>query len=96
MITVVSCCVALCFFTSLDGISEHLRSLFIDVCSQTIDILQFFDKDSDGSSIICEVAPPSPYLKPVDVCCNGLLFLLLDLHEMQGIGMDVSIAKFGP
>ena len=73
-----------------DGISEHLRSLFIDVDSQS------FHKDSDGSSIICEVASFSLCLKPVDICCKGFLFPLLDLHGTWRIGMDVSTAKFEP
>ena len=38
----------------------------------------------------------SLYFKPVDVCGKGFLFLLLDLHDTPGIGMDVSIAKFDP
>ena len=68
----------------------------MDACTQTIGILQSFDKDSDGGSIICEVASLSLCLKPVDVCCKGFLFLLLDIHETQGISMDISIAKFEP
>ena len=57
-------------------------------------ILQSFDKDSDGSGIICKVASLSLSFKLMDVCCKGFLFSLLDLHEVQGIGMDISIAKF--
>ena len=59
-------------------------------------ILQPFDKDSDGGSIICEVASLSLCLKPADVCCKGLLFLLLDINETRGIGMDISITKCEP
>ena len=38
--------------------------------SQTMGILQSFDKDSDGSGIICKVASLSLCLKPVDICCK--------------------------
>ena len=56
-------------------------------------ILQSFDKDSDSGSIICEVASLSLCFKPVDICCKGFLFPLLDLNEIQGVGMNISIAK---
>ena len=65
-----------------DCISECLWSLFIDVGSQTMGILQSFDEDSDGSGIICKVTSLSLSFKLMDVCCRGFLFLLLDLHEV--------------
>ena len=92
-------CELLCsikLFHFWNGICEHLKSLFIDAHGQTMGILQSFDTDSDGSGIICEVAPPSLCLKLVDICCKGFLFPLLTLSETHGIRMDISIAKFGP
>ena len=66
----------------------------MDVGSQTMGILQSFDKDSDGRGIICEVASLSLCFKLVDICFKGFPFLLLHLHEVWGIGMDIGIAKF--
>ena len=63
-------------------IRECLQSLFIDVGSQTMGILQSFDEDSDSSSIICKVSSLSLCFKWMDVSCKGFLFLLLDLHEV--------------
>ena len=79
-----------------DCISEHLWSLFIDVGGQTVGILQSFDEDSDGSSIIHEVTSLNLCFKLMDICSKGFLFSLLDLHEAWCVGMDVSIAKFEP
>ena len=59
-------------------------------------ILQSLAKDPDGSGIIYEVASFGFCFKLVNVCCKGFLFSLLDLHEVWGIGMDISIAKFEP
>ena len=64
-----------------DYIGECLWSLLIDVGSQAMGILQSFDEDSDGSSILCKVASLSLCFKLMDVCCKGFLFSLLDLHE---------------
>ena len=87
----VSCCVALSFSTS-----EHLRSFFIDACCQTMGIFQYFDKNPNSHSIICKVACLRLCFEAVDVCCKGFFFLLLDIHEIWGIGLDISIAKFEP
>ena len=77
-----------------DYISECLLSLLINVGSQAMGIHQSFDEDSDDGGIICKVASHSFCFKPVDVCCKGFLFALLNLHEAQGISMDISIIKF--
>ena len=47
-----------------DGISESLQSLFIDVGSQAMVILQSFDEDSGGGSIICKSASLSFCFEP--------------------------------
>ena len=65
-----------------DGISKCLWSLLIDVGSQAMNILQSFDEDSDGGSIILKVASLSFCFELVDVCCKGFLFSLLNLHQV--------------
>ena len=65
-----------------DGISECLQSLLIDVGSQAMRILQSFDEDSVGGSIIPEVASLIFCFELVNICCKGFLFSLLDLHEV--------------
>ena len=79
-----------------DCINECLWSLLIDVGSQTMGILQSFNEDSDGSSIICKVSSLSLCFKLMDIHSKGFLFSLLDLHEVQDVSMDISIAKFYP
>ena len=65
-----------------DGIHEYLQSFLIGVGSQIMGILQSFDEDSDGSSIICKVASLSLFFKLMDVCCKGFLVSLLDHNEV--------------
>ena len=74
-------------------ITECLRSFLIDASSQTMGILQTFDEYPDGGYIICKVASLSFHLEPVDICCKGFLFSLLDFHEAQGVSVNISIAK---
>ena len=43
--------------------------------------LQSFNKNPNSGSIICEVASPCFGFEPVNICCKGFLFLLLNIHE---------------
>ena len=96
IIVAVSCCKALSFYTS-EIVSVSVCGPFSKMwLAKLWGIPQSFDKDPDGSGIICEVASVSLCFKPVDVCCKGFLFPQLDLHERLGVGMDISIAKFEP
>ena len=60
---------------------------------QTMGILQPLNEYPDGGCIICKVASPSFCLELVEVHCDGLLFSLLDLHEVQGVSVDIGIVK---
>ena len=62
-------------------IAEHLWSLLIYVAGQTMGLLQTLNEYPEGGCIICEIAPLSFCPESVDACCEGLLFMLLDLHE---------------
>ena len=53
-------------------------------------ILQTLDEYPDCSHIICEVTSFSCCLESVHICCEGLFFLLLDLHELWGVCVDIS------
>ena len=72
----VSCFTALSFLTSDIAFAEHLWSLLIHAGGQTMGILQTLDKYPDG-----EITSPSLCLELMYICCEGLLFSLLDLHE---------------
>ena len=74
-------------------IAEWLWSLLIDVGGQTMGILQIFKEYPDGGCIFCKAASLSFCLELVDVCCNGFLFSLLDLHEAWDVSMNISTAK---
>ena len=90
------CCELLCGIKLLhfwDGVSDHLRPFSIDLHCQTMDIFQSFDENPNSGDIICEVASLCLCFEPMDVCCKGFLFPLLDIHETQGIGMDIYITK---
>ena len=64
------------------------------MCCQTMDNFQSCEKNPYSGSIICEVASVCFGFEPVDICCKGFLFPLLNIHEMQGIVLDISIAQF--
>ena len=89
IIVAVSCCSGIKLFHFWDGISECLRSFFIDVCCQTMEIFQYFDKNPNSGSIICEVASLCLCFKPVDACgcmLQGIPFLAVGYPwNMQGI-----------
>ena len=63
------------------GMNECLQPLLVDVSSQAMNILQSFDEDSDGGSIIHTIASLSFCFEVVDVCNKGFLLSLLNLHE---------------
>ena len=74
-------------------VAEHLWSLLIYAAGQTMGILQTIDEYPDCSHIICEITPFSLCLESMYICCQGFLFSLLDLHELQGVHVDISITK---
>ena len=45
-------------------------------------ILLTLNEYPDGSCIIHEIASLSFWFELMDVCCEGLLFSLLELHEV--------------
>ena len=75
------------------GVTECLWSLLMYAGGQTMGILWTLNEYPDVSCIIHEVTSLSLCLEMMDVCCEGLLSSLLDLHEVQGISVDIGITK---
>ena len=93
VIVVVSYCTVLSF-SILDIVSLSICSPFSYMwVARTMGILQIFNEYPDGGCIIHKIAYLSFCLESVDICCEGLLFLLLDLHKAWSVSVDISIAK---
>ena len=59
-----------------------------------MNVFQSFYEDADVGSAVGEITSSCFHFELMVLCHERFIFSLMDFHEAQHIGVDISVAKF--